>query len=71
MQQKNLRGVEMNRREFIEKALVTCSAVLAFGLNVAKAVVPRRFIWAKPLGKYPGRLKARSGRQRHESKWSG
>jgi hypothetical protein len=60
----------MNRREFLEKALFAGSAVLAFGLSVAKAVVPRRFLWAKPVSKYPGRLKT-IGNINSQSKWSG
>jgi hypothetical protein len=60
----------MNRREFLEKALVAGSAVLAFGLSVAKAVVPRRFLRAKPVSKYPGRLKT-LGDINTQSKWSG
>ncbi|MGA2093823.1 MAG: AmmeMemoRadiSam system protein B [Sedimentisphaerales bacterium] len=41
----------MNRREFLEKALFAGSAVLAFGLSVAKAIVPRKFLRAKPCGR--------------------
>jgi hypothetical protein len=60
----------MNRREFLEKALVAGSAVLAFGLSVAKAVVPCRFLRAKPISKYPGRLKPLNDINL-QSKWSG
>ena len=70
LQQENLRGVEMKRREFLEKALVIGSAVLAFGLSVAKAVVPRKFLRAKPTAEYPGRLKPLDDIN-SQSKWSG
>lgn len=60
----------MNRREFLEKALVAGSTVLAFGLNITKAVVPRKFLRAKPVAKYPGRLKP-LGNIHSQSKWSG
>jgi hypothetical protein len=70
MRQENLRGVEMNRREFLEKAIAAGSVVLAFGLSVAKAVVPRKFLRAKPLSEYPGRLKP-LGNINSQSKWSG
>jgi len=60
----------MKRREFLEKAVIAGSAVLAFGLSVAKAVVPRRFLRAKPAAKYPGRLKPLDD-IKTQSKWSG
>jgi len=60
----------MNRREFLEKSLMACSAVLAFGLRVAKAAVPHKFLRARPVSKYPGRLKP-LGDINTQSKWSG
>jgi hypothetical protein len=60
----------MNRREFLEKALFAGSAVLAFGLSIAKAVVPHKFLRAKPVTKYPGQLKPLDDINT-QSKWSG
>jgi hypothetical protein len=60
----------MNRREFMEKALFAGSALLAFGLDAVKAVVPRKFLRAKPVSKYPGRVKSLNAIN-SQSKWSG
>jgi hypothetical protein len=60
----------MNRREFLEKALIAGSAVLAFGLSIAKAIVPQKFLRSKPISKYPGQLKTLSDIQ-SQSIWSG
>ena len=60
----------MNRREFMEKALFAGSALFAFGLSVAKAIVPRKFLRAKPTAEYPGKLKPLDNIN-SQSKWSG
>lgn len=44
--------------------------VLIAGWVLAKTVVPRKFLWAKPLSKYPGRLKTIANIN-SQSKWSG
>jgi len=60
----------MTRRTFLQKMLTVVSGVLAFGLVLAKSILPRRFLRAKPLSKYPGRLKA-IGDIASQAKWSG
>ena len=45
-------------------------AALAAGFALAKTVVPRRFLRAKPMAKYPGPLKP-LGNITSQSKWSG
>jgi hypothetical protein len=47
----------MTRRGFLQKLIVAGSAVAAGCLALAKTVLPKRFIWAKPVSRYPGRLK--------------
>jgi len=60
----------MTRRTFLQKVLTVVSGILAFGLVLAKSILPRRFLRAKPLSKYPGRLKA-LGNITSQAKWSG
>ncbi len=60
----------MTRRSFLQKILAAGSTVLAAGWALAKNVVPQRFLLAKPLAKYPGRLKE-IGNINTQSKWSG
>jgi hypothetical protein len=60
----------MTRRKFLQKMLTAGSAVLAAGLVLAKIVLPRRFLRAKPLSRYPGRLEA-LGDITSQAKWSG
>jgi len=60
----------MTRRSFLQKILVVGSTVLVAGWALAKTVVPRRFLWAKPLSKYPGRL-SQIENIATQSKWSG
>ncbi|MGA2324584.1 MAG: hypothetical protein ABSG22_12150 [Sedimentisphaerales bacterium] len=60
----------MTRRSFLQKILVAGSTVLVAGWALAKTVLPRRFLWAKPLSKYPGRLKTIANIN-SQSKWSG
>jgi hypothetical protein len=60
----------MTRREFLQKLIIASSAVAAGCLTLAKAVSPKRFLWAKPLSKYPGHTKAIDNIT-SQSKWSG
>jgi hypothetical protein len=62
--------MEMTRRDFLQKLIITGSAVAAGCLALAKMDLPKRFIWAKPLSKYPGRLKP-LGDIASQSRWSG
>jgi len=56
--------MEMNRRNFLQKVIITCSSVAALCLTLTKAALPERFM------KYPGKLKA-LGNIASQSKWSG
>jgi hypothetical protein len=60
----------MTRRTFLQKILAAGSTVLVAGWVLAKTVAPRRFLRAKPLSKYPGRLKTITNIT-SQSKWSG
>jgi hypothetical protein len=62
--------MEMNRRYFLQKLIVAGSAFAAGCLAFAKSVLPKRFLWAKPLSKYPGRVKS-LGNISSQSRWSG
>jgi hypothetical protein len=50
--------------------IVDGSAALAGCVALAKMVLPKRYITAKPLLKYPGRLKA-MGNIESQAEWSG
>jgi hypothetical protein len=60
----------MKRRKFLQNMLIAGSTVFAIGVALAKAVVPRRFLRAKPVSKYPGRLKTFENIT-SQAKWSG
>ncbi|MGD1043327.1 MAG: hypothetical protein ABR913_09765 [Sedimentisphaerales bacterium] len=60
----------MTRRSFLQKILTVGSTILVAGWALAKTVVPRRFLWAKPLSKYPGRLRPTENIAT-QSKWRG
>jgi hypothetical protein len=60
----------MTRRKFLQRIIFNGSAVLVGCIVLAKSVLPKRFIWAKPLSKYPGRLKS-LGNITSKAKWSG
>jgi hypothetical protein len=62
--------MEMNRRNFLQKLIIAGSSLGAGCLVLAKTILPRRFIWAKPLSKYPGRVKS-LGNIASQSEWSG
>jgi len=60
----------MTRRRFIQKLVKASSVIIAGTSWLAKKAMPRRFVWAMPLKKYPGRV--RPLRDIHkQSKWSG
>jgi len=60
----------MTRRTFLQKILAAGSTALVAGWVLAKTVLPRRFLLAKPLSKYPGRL-SQVENIATQSKWSG
>ncbi len=60
----------MTRRKFIRK-LIEVGAALVVGAGwLTKKVVPRKFVWAAGLKKYPGSLKPLSDIHK-QGKWSG
>jgi hypothetical protein len=62
--------MEMTRRTFLQKLITAGSGILAACLVLAKTVSPRRFLRAKPMSKYPGRLKPFNNIT-SQAKWSG
>lgn len=60
----------MTRREFIHRLIKVGAAVIAGTCWLAKKAVPRKFVWAAGLKKYPGSLRPLSD-IRKQSKWSG
>ncbi|MHC4646873.1 MAG: hypothetical protein ACYTBJ_15350 [Planctomycetota bacterium] len=46
----------MTRRKFIQRLLGACSAVVVGPGWLAKKILPRRFVRALRLKKYPGRI---------------
>ncbi len=60
----------MTRRGFIHKLLKAGSAVIAGAWWFLKETIPRKFIWAGRVGKYPGRVGS-LGNISEQSKWSG
>jgi len=63
----------MTRRKFIQKLLKAGSAIVIGTSWLAKKTVPRKFVRAVRLGKYPGRLFAYGELQNisKQNKWSG
>jgi hypothetical protein len=59
----------MTRRDFLTMVFAAGSAAAAGVWIMAKRVLPKRFIWAKPVLKYPGRMKEIEIEA--QSKWSG
>ncbi len=60
----------MTRREFIQ-SLIGIAAAAVVGIEwLAKKAVPRKFMWAEKVEKYPGLLKS-LGDVYKQSKWSG
>jgi len=62
--------LEVTRRKFIHKLIKVGAAVITGTYWLAKKTVPRRFVWAAGLKKYPGSLKPLSDIQK-QGKWSG
>ncbi len=60
----------MTRRKFIHKLIKVGAAVLAGTYWLAKKAVPRKFVWAAGLKKFPGSLKPLSNINK-QGKWSG
>jgi len=60
----------MTRRDFLQRIIIAGSTVAAGCLVLAKAVLPKKFLWAKPVSKYPGRLEP-LGSITSQAKWSG
>lgn len=60
----------MTRRKFINKIIITGSAILAGISFLAKNPTPRKFMRAMRIKKYPGRLKPLRDISK-QSKWSG
>ncbi len=69
MREKDLRGVGMKRREFLTKIFITVTTLATGIWTFTKKVLPKRFVWAKPVLKYPGKVKEIKNIE--ESKWSG
>ncbi len=60
----------MTRRTFIQKMIIAGSGALAAVLVLAKKISPRRFLRARPVSEYPGRLKNMENITT-QAKWSG
>ena len=60
----------MTRRKFIRKSIEAVCAIVTGAGWLAKKAVPRRFIRAVRLGKFPGSLRS-LGDINKQSKWSG
>lgn len=54
---RDLWGLEMTRRKFMEKLIKAGSAVVVGICWMAKKASPRKFVWANRVKKYPGSLK--------------
>lgn len=60
----------MTRRKFIQKLIEGSSAIIVGVYWIAKKAVPRKFVRAVRLKKYPGFLKPLQNVHK-QSKWSG
>jgi hypothetical protein len=60
----------MTRREFIYKLTAFAAAAIVGFRWFAKKAVPRKFVWAAGLKKYPGSLRPLPDIQK-QGKWSG
>jgi hypothetical protein len=60
----------MTRRKFIQGLIKAGSAIVLGVVWLGKKAVPRRFVWAARLKKYPGPLKT-LGDVGKQGKWSG
>ncbi len=70
LRQRNIRGLEMTRRKFVQRLLKTGSAIVLGVVWLGKKAAPRRFVWAARLKKYPGPLRP-LGDVNKQGKWSG
>ena len=70
LRQRDLRGVEMTRRKFIRKLLSAGSAIVVGVCWLTRKVMPRGYVWAGRLKKYPGSVKTLPNTY-DQSEWSG
>ena len=58
MREGNIRGLEMNRRNFIKNIAVTGSLLLIGGMKAIGETKPvKKLLYALKLKKYPGKIK--------------
>jgi hypothetical protein len=64
----------MTRRKFLDSALRIGSAVVVLGLSgvrwLAKRTLPKRFVRAVRMGKYPGSIE-KLGKINEQGRWGG
>jgi hypothetical protein len=60
----------MTRRKFFQKLAEAGAAIIASGIWLTKKAVPRKFVRASAVKKYPGLLKPLQDISK-QSKWSG
>jgi hypothetical protein len=60
----------MTRRKFIQELIKAGAAIIVGVCWVAEKVLPRKFVWAIRLKKYPGSLKSLKDIHK-QSKWNG
>lgn len=60
----------MTRRKFFQKMVKAGAAIIVGGTWLAKKAVPRKFVRASAITKYPGLLKPLQNISK-QSKWSG
>lgn len=70
MRQRNIRGLEMTRRKFVQRLLKAGSAIVLGVVWLGKKAAPCKFIWAARLKKYPGPLRPLED-VNNQGKWSG
>jgi len=74
LRQKDIRSLEMTRRKFLDGALRVGSAAVVLGLGsvrwLAGKTLPKRFVRAVRMDKYPGSIK-KLGEINKQGKWSG
>ncbi len=70
MRKRDIWGLEMTRRKFIQELLKGAAAIFVGVCWIAKKASPRKFVRAIKLKRYPGRLKLLRNIHK-QSKWSG
>lgn len=74
LRQKDIRGLEMTRRKFLDGALRVGSAAVVLGFSgvrwLAERTLPKRFLRAVRMDKYPGLIE-KSDDINEQGKWSG